>query len=266
MFGTAGGGETRSVMAGNVATATADADAETASLLPRASTVGATSRRGGRAVAVVAAVTAVAAVSLGGIAGSPNLSSRLGAVGARPRGAEALIGHRPGEDLWDMIDRGLTEQKVRGAAGVAADARNLERVPVLGQVRDEKDDGAAPRRPRETRHSFDAVTEAALARMPQGQRQEARAELRREAREAEHAKHVAERSAERRAKREELSRDDRRRARAESRRLREKRAEFSSARSRVREPPGHESDIQTRTFFGLRRKREARRRATRRGV
>ena len=217
MFGTAGGGETRSVMAGNVATATADADAETASLLPRASTVGATSRRGGRAVAVVAAVTAVAAVSLGGIAGSPNLSSRLGAVGARPRGAEALIGHRPGEDLWDMIDRGLTEQKVRGAAGVAADARNLERVPVLGQVRDEKDDGAAPRRPRETRHSFDAVTEAALARMPQGQRQEARAELRREAREAEHAKHVAERSAERRAKRAELSRDDRRRARAEAR-------------------------------------------------
>ena len=40
MFGTAGGGETRSVMAGNVATATADADAETASLLPRASAAG----------------------------------------------------------------------------------------------------------------------------------------------------------------------------------------------------------------------------------
>jgi hypothetical protein len=193
-------------MAGNVATAAADADGETASLLPRASTVGATSRRGGRTVAVVAAVTAVAAVSLGGIAGSPHLSARLGAV-ARPRGAEALIGHRPGEDLWDMIDRGLTETKVRGAAGVATSDRsepssNLGSVAVASEK-------ATP--------AFDDVTEAALARMPQAQRQEARAELRREAREAEHAKHVAERSAERRAKRAELSRDDRRRERAEAR-------------------------------------------------
>jgi hypothetical protein len=193
-------------MAGNVATAAADADGETASLLPRASTVGATSRRGGRTVAVVAAVTAVAAVSLGGIAGSPHLSARLGAV-ARPRGAEALIGHRPGEDLWDMIDRGLTETKVRGAAGVATSDRsepssNLGSVAVASKK-------ATP--------AFDDVTEAALARMPQAQRQEARAELRREAREAEHAKHVAERSAERRAKRAELSRDDRRRERAEAR-------------------------------------------------
>ena len=196
-------------MAGNVATATADADAESASLLPRASTVGATSRRGGRTVAVVAAVTAVAAVSLGGISGSPHLAARLGAVGARPRGADALIGHRPGEDLWDMIDRGLTEQKVRGAAGVTASER-AERASSLGSVE------GGPLSKRE-RPAFDAVTEAALARMPRGQRQEARAELRREAREAEHAKHVAERSAERRAKREELSRDDRRRARAESR-------------------------------------------------
>ena len=196
-------------MAGNVATATADADAESASLLPRASTVGATSRRGGRTVAVVAAVTAVAAVSLGGISGSPHLAARLGAVGARPRGADALIGHRPGEDLWDMIDRGLTEQKVRGAAGVTASER-AERASSLGSV----EGGPLSKRERPT---FDAVTEAALARMPRGQRQEARAELRREAREAEHAKHVAERSAERRAKREELSRDDRRRARAESR-------------------------------------------------
>ena len=210
MFGSGGrhhgASETRPAMAGNVATAAADADGETASLLPRASTVGATSRRGGRTVAVVAAVTAVAAVSLGGIAGSPHLSARLGAV-ARPRGAEALIGHRPGEDLWDMIDRGLTETKVRGAAGVATSDRsepssNLGSVAVASKK-------ATP--------AFDAVTEAALARMPQAQRQEARAELRREAREAEHAKHVAERSAERRAKRAELSRDDRRRERAEAR-------------------------------------------------
>ena len=210
MFGSGGrhhgASETRPAMAGNVATAAADADGETASLLPRASTVGATSRRGGRTVAVVAAVTAVAAVSLGGIAGSPHLSARLGAV-ARPRGAEALIGHRPGEDLWDMIDRGLTETKVRGAAGVATSVRsepssNIGSVAVASKK-------ATP--------AFDAVTEAALARMPQAQRQEARAELRREAREAEHAKHVAERSAERRAKRAELSRDDRHRERAEAR-------------------------------------------------
>ena len=210
MFGSGGrhhgARETRPAMAGNVATAAADADGETASLLPRASTVGATSRRGGRTVAVVAAVTAVAAVSLGGIAGSPHLSARLGAV-ARPRGAEALIGHRPGEDLWDMIDRGLTETKVRGAAGMATSDRsepssNLGSVAVASKK-------ATP--------AFDDVTEAALARMPQAQRQEARAELRREAREAEHAKHVAERSAERRAKRAELSRDDRRRERAEAR-------------------------------------------------
>ena len=198
MFGSGGrqpgARETQSAMAGNVATATADADAETASLLPRASTVGATSRRGGRTVAVVAAVTAVAAVSLGGISGSPHLAARLGAVGARPRGADALIGHRPGEDLWDMIDRGLTEQKVRGAAGVTASER-AERASSLGSVE------GGPLSNRE-RPAFGAVTEAALARMPRGQRQEARAELRREAREAEHAKHVAERSAERRAKRE----------------------------------------------------------------
>ena len=200
-------------MASNVATATADADTETASLLPRASTVGATSRRGGRTVAVVAAITAVAAVSLGGIAGPPRLAPRLGAVGARPRGAEALIGHRPGEDLWDMIDRGLTEQKVRGAAEATASERSERRASPGGAEEDGVD---SPRRREETR-AFDAVTEAALARMPQGQRQEARAELRRQAREAEHAKHVAERSAERRAERAELSRDRRRRARAAAR-------------------------------------------------
>ena len=95
MFGSGGrqpgARETQSAMAGNVATATADADAETASLLPRASTVGATSRRGGRTVAVVAAVTAVAAVSLGGISGSPHLAARLGAL-------LILIRRRPGDD------------------------------------------------------------------------------------------------------------------------------------------------------------------------
>ena len=78
-------------MGGNVATAAADADGETASLLPRASTVGATSRRGGRTVAVVAAVTAVAAVSLGGIAG------RRTSPRPRRRRAHARRGgaHRP---------------------------------------------------------------------------------------------------------------------------------------------------------------------------
>ena len=101
-----------------------------------------------------------------------------------------------------MIDRGLTEQKVRGAAGVTASER-AERASI-----GEASKAGLSLKNRE-RPAFDVVTEAALARMPRGQRQEARAELRREAREAEHAKHVAERSAERRAKRKELSRDDR---------------------------------------------------------
>ena len=255
--------ETSPLMAGGaVATCVPPAgggDTETAARLPVKSTIsGAVPRRfGGRAVAAVAVVTATAAVSLLGIAGSAHVvSPQLGALPVQPqggggRGVDVLVDHRPGEDLWDMIDRGLTETKrsssgdaKRGAAELGAseesdgrtkpnveqesrlakttaDARNLGSVTFDDVLRGAAVSAAVHASPsnNENNHEFDELTEQALSRMPQARRVEARRELRRLGRESGHSSDaVATRSAERYEQRKSAKQFERKRTRFETRR------------------------------------------------
>ena len=229
MFRTSDVRETLPLMGGTVATAGGDADSV---VLPERSTLGAVPRRiGARTVAAIAAVTAVAAVSLSGIAGSPHLVQSLGAGSVRPngRGVDNLIDHRPGEDLWDMIDRGLTETKRSSGArrasklGSSEDSRvdagltNQQETRFEQTQSDVVNLGSGKFNTAGTSPEFEEVTEDALARLPQAQRSEARAELRRASRESKHADSVAQRTAERKQQRSDAKQFERKRERYEKR-------------------------------------------------